>query len=82
MLLAERRADVVLTYCTNALAAHRENTALAAVAIPETLAVGANYGLTVMQGTSPRAQRFAQFVLGDEGRRILARHGFGPPGSA
>ncbi len=81
MLLAERKADVVLTYCTNAVAAQRENTALAVVAVPETLAVGANYGLTVMQGASPQAQHFAQFVLGNEGQRILARHGFGPPGS-
>jgi ABC-type molybdate transport system substrate-binding protein len=81
MLIGERKADVVLTYCTNAIAAQRENAALAVVAVPEVLAVGANYGLTVMKDASRQGQRFAQFVLGDEAQRILARHGFGPPGS-
>jgi ABC-type molybdate transport system substrate-binding protein len=79
MLVTERKADVFLTYCTNALAAQKENAALAIVAIPETLAVGASYGLTVMAGASPQAARFAQFVLGAEGQRILERHGFGAP---
>jgi ABC-type molybdate transport system substrate-binding protein len=81
MLVTEGKADIFLTYCSNAHAARRENGALAIVEIPEPLAVGASYGLTVKQGASPQASRFAQFVLSDEGQRILARHGFGAPGS-
>jgi len=79
MLVAQGKADVFLTYCTNAEAARAENPSLRVVALPEALAVGANYGLTVIAGAGPSASRFVQFVMGAEGQRILARHGFAPP---
>jgi molybdenum ABC transporter molybdate-binding protein len=78
MLIAERKADVFLTYCTNTLAAQKENAALRIVRIPPTLTVGAEYGLTVMKGAPPLAERFAQFILSAPGQAILANHGFGP----
>jgi len=79
MLVAERKADIFLTYCTNAKAARDENPALAIVAVPTPLAVGANYGLTVLADAKPAATQFAQFVLSADGQRILARHGFDAP---
>ena len=56
--VAEGRADIFLTYCTNALAAQKENPGQQIVALPDDLAVGADYGLTVMNGAPPAAQRF------------------------
>ena len=50
------------------------------VRLPEKLLVGADYGLTVMNGASPNAYRLAMFILSPEGQRILARHGFVAPG--
>src|SRR5262245_31541072 len=50
MLVAEGKADVFLLYCTAAAEARQENPALRIVAIPEPLAVGADYGLTVVNG--------------------------------
>ena len=47
--------------------------------IGNALGVGADYGLTVMNGASAGAQRFAQFILSREGQGILARHGFAAP---
>jgi hypothetical protein len=48
------------------------------VRLPDTLAVGADYGLTVLSAAGPAAYRFAMFILAD-GQRILAKHGFTAP---
>lgn len=79
-LVAQEAADIFLTYCTNALAAQRENSAQQIVQLPDTLAVGADYGLTVMNGASASAYQFALFILSAEGQRTLAKHGFAAPG--
>ena len=73
------KADIFLTYCTNALAAQRENPGQQIVALPEALAVGADYGLTVMnerlaERLSPRHVHPVA-----TGQRILASHGFAAP---
>jgi molybdate transport system substrate-binding protein len=67
------------SYCTSALAAQRENPAQQIVALPDALAVGADYGLTVMNGASAAAYQFAMFILSAEGQRTLAKHGFAAP---
>jgi molybdate transport system substrate-binding protein len=78
-LLAQGAADIFLTYCTNALAAQRENPVQQIVALPDALAVGADYGLTVMNGASAPAYQFAMFIPSAEGQRTLAKHGFAAP---
>jgi len=75
-LLAQGAADIFLTYCTNALAAY---PAQQIVALPDVLAVGADYGLTVMNGASAAAYKFAMFILSADGQRTLAKHGFAAP---
>ena len=82
MLVGQGRADIFLTYCSNALAAVTENPGQRMVALPESLAVGADYGLTVMTTASPAAYRFAMYILSPDGQRILANHGFAAPGVA
>ena len=77
--VAEGRADIYLCYCTAASAAQRENPDQQIVALPGALAVGADYGLTVMNGAPVAAHQFALFMLSDAGQRILARHGFSAP---
>lgn len=78
-LVAERKADIFLTYCTNAALARKEEPALSIVALPQDLAVGAEYGLTVLDRAEPAAARFALFVMSARGQEILARHGFSAP---
>lgn len=73
------KADVFLTYCTNAVLAQREVPALQIVQLPEALAVGADYGLTVLEGASTPAQDLARFILAPEAQKILADYGFRPP---
>jgi molybdenum ABC transporter molybdate-binding protein len=75
-LMAEKKADVFLTYCTNAILAQRESPGLKVVQLPESLSVGADYGLTVLKGASPAAERYAKFILAEPAQAILMKHGF------
>ncbi|WP_296576753.1 molybdate ABC transporter substrate-binding protein [Phreatobacter sp.] len=79
-VLAEGKADLFLAYCTNAGPIGREQPGIRMVHLPETLAVGADYGITVIASASPAAYRLALFVLSPPGQQILARHGFVAPG--
>lgn len=72
-------ADLFLTYCTNARVAAREVAGARVVDLPEAFAVGAEYGLTVMNGAPEGAYRLALFILSPAGQSILARHGFTAP---
>lgn len=74
--IAEGRADIFLAYCTAARDARKENQDLQTIALPEALAVSADYGLTVINDASPGAYKFALFILSTEGQRVLASHGF------
>jgi molybdenum ABC transporter molybdate-binding protein len=78
-LLATGAADLFLGYCTNALPIAREQPGQHMVRLPPALAVGADYGMTVMNGASTNAYRLAMFILSPEGQRILAKHGFTAP---
>jgi len=77
-VMASDKADVFLTYCTNAVLAQREVPELQIVRIPPELAVGADYGLTVLAGAPPEADALAGFILGEEGQKTLAGYGFEP----
>ena len=77
--LAEGRADIFLTYCTGAVVAQRENPEQQIVMLPDALAVGADYGMTVMNDSPPAAYRLALFVVSAKGQQILAKHGFSAP---
>jgi molybdenum ABC transporter molybdate-binding protein len=76
--IAEARADIFLTYCTNALAAQKENPDQQIVQLPASLAVGADYGLTVVTGAPASARQFADFIMSPQGQKILTSHGFTP----
>jgi molybdate transport system substrate-binding protein len=78
MLLAERKADIFLTYCTNALAVAREVPGARILTVPDALSVGASYALAVMNDGPSAAQRFALYVMSILGQATLARHGFVP----
>jgi ABC-type molybdate transport system substrate-binding protein len=76
--LLDGQADLVLTYCTNATAAAAELRGATIVALPEALAVGADYGMVVLSDR-PEAARLALFILSPAGQGILGRHGFEAP---
>jgi ABC-type molybdate transport system substrate-binding protein len=77
--VAEGRADIYLTYCTNAVAAQKANPGQQMIDLPPSLSVGAEYGLTVMKDATPDAARFAAYILSTDGQAVLAKHGFAAP---
>jgi len=79
--LDERQADIFLAYCSAGKAAQRESATLQVVPLPDGLAVGAEYGLTVLKSEPAReaaAERLALYILSPAGQAVLARYGFLP----
>jgi molybdate transport system substrate-binding protein len=68
-----------MTMPANAAEAKREVGGAQIVALPEELAVGADYGLTVIAQAPPDAHRFALYILSTDGQRVLSKHGFAAP---
>ena len=64
-LLAQNRADIFLTYCTNAELSRKEQAGFKSVKLPSTLEVGADCGMAVARSAEAPAR--ARFVLGAEG---------------
>ena len=75
-VMEEKKADIFLTYCTNAVLVAKEVANLQIIKVPQDLAVGADYGLIVLDGAPAAAQGLATFILGSEGQKILAKYGF------
>ena len=75
-VMAEKKADIFLTYCTNAVLARKEVPALQIIMIHQQLSVGADYGLLVRNGAATEAWRLAMYILSPEGQKILKDYGF------
>ncbi|WP_343504804.1 molybdate ABC transporter substrate-binding protein [Alloyangia pacifica] len=79
-VMENNRADLFLTYCTNAVLAQRELPELQIVTVPQALSVGADYGLIVLEDAPPSAWDLAFHILSPDGQRVLASYGFDAPG--
>ncbi|HLQ85048.1 MAG TPA: molybdate ABC transporter substrate-binding protein, partial [Salinisphaeraceae bacterium] len=75
-VMSEGKADVFLTYCTNAVLAQQEVAELDIVQLPAALAVGADYGLVTRADAAPAAWQLALYILSAAGQEILAEYGF------
>ena len=76
-VMASGKAEVFLTYCTNAVLARKEVPSLRIVQVLGEVNVAADYGLVVLKDAPPSATALAEFILGDPGQATLAKHGFG-----
>jgi molybdate transport system substrate-binding protein len=79
VLVAAGQADIFITYCTNAVVAQAEQPTLRRAEVPAAINVSASYGVAVLQGASPGAQRLVDFMLSPAGQALLAKRGFAPP---
>ncbi|MBH2043145.1 MAG: substrate-binding domain-containing protein [Comamonadaceae bacterium] len=77
-LMDEGRADIFLTYCTNAMSARQEVPGLKVVEIPPALEVSVSYGLTARSGDAA-ATRFAQYLLSPPAQAVFSQAGFVAP---
>lgn len=78
-VMDEGRADVFLTYRTNAIAARSEMPSLQVVPLPAALHVGAQYGVSCRADAAPPARAWLSALLSEPVQRILVRHGFENP---
>lgn len=70
------QVDVFLTYCTNAVLAQAEVDALQIIQVPPALAVGADYGLIVLDEAPAQAWHLAMYILSPAGQTVLRDYGF------
>ncbi|MDM0110769.1 molybdate ABC transporter substrate-binding protein [Variovorax sp. J22R133] len=78
-IMEEGKADLFVTYCTNAAAALREVPRLQRIEVPADLQVAASYGLTVRRDAGDAAARLVQYILSPAAQAVLRRYGFGAP---
>lgn len=75
-VMSENKADVFLTYCTNAVLAKKDTPSLQIVSIPGGLSVGADYGMIVMKDAPDGAKALADFIVGAKAQKIFRDYGF------
>lgn len=73
------KADVFVTYCTNAAEAKQQFTSLQVLTIPDAINVSAVYGMATVQPAGPTATAFVNFVISPAGQKILGAFGFSAP---
>jgi molybdate transport system substrate-binding protein len=76
--IAQGRADIFLAYCTAAAEAQKQYPDQQIIELPQTLAVGADYGLTVIKGAPAVAEQLVNFILSPAGQSVLISYGFAP----
>jgi molybdate transport system substrate-binding protein len=79
MLVDEGKADIFITYCTNATEARQQWPALQVLAVPDAINVSAVYGIATLRAAGPAARAFVDFVTGPQGQKILGAYGFSAP---
>jgi molybdate transport system substrate-binding protein len=78
LLLTANRGDAFLGWCTAAEASVATNpTRLQSLEMPPSIAVTANYGLTLRNGAPVEAELLRAFILSGPSQVILEKYGFG-----
>lgn len=75
----EGHADVFIEYCSAGAGFKKDLPGATVVDLPSDLAMGADYGLTVLPTKNAHAADFAMFILSHDGQAILAKSGFEAP---
>ncbi len=75
-LMSEKRADVFVTYCTNAASVKKVSPAVKIIAVPSALQVAASYGVTARKGDGA-AMRLVDHLQSASAQAVLASYGFG-----
>ncbi len=75
-IFKDRKADVFITYCTNAVDTAALIPGLTWLRFTDGINVAAVYGIGVSVNAPKEADAFVAFATGPEGRRIFDRYGF------
>ncbi len=74
-----RRADVFVTYCTNARAAQREVPGISFVRVPDAYDIATSYTIGIAASAPNEAREFLRYVLSQRAQKVLGELGFSPP---
>jgi molybdenum ABC transporter molybdate-binding protein len=77
-LLKDHQVDLFVTYCSYAKKTAEQVPGVTWRKFPDELNVEASYGIGAVSFADKRSDRLIRFILGAEGQRILAKHGFEP----
>ena len=72
----DKKADVFITYCTNAVDTAGRVAGLTWARFPDQINVAAEYGIGVATNAARDADAFVAFATGPQGRRIFDLYGF------
>ena len=73
------KADVMLAYCSGGTSLLAAVPGLVSLPLPPALAVGAEYGMVLLNDRAPTL-RLAAFILSEAGQAVLHDYGFDPVG--
>jgi molybdate transport system substrate-binding protein len=77
---ARGEINVMIAYCSGVERRQHATPDAQVVHVPDSLAVGPEYGLAILDAAPPAAARLAFAILSVEGQATLARFGFDPVG--
>jgi molybdenum ABC transporter molybdate-binding protein len=72
--------NVMIGYCSGRQRMAKAVPEAQAVAVPNEIVAGPEYGLAVLKGANPRAEDLALYMLSPEGQQLFAQFGFAPVG--
>jgi molybdate transport system substrate-binding protein len=78
-ILLDKRADVFVSYCTNAKSAQKSSPNISFVEVPAAFNVVSNYSIGITPEAPESARNFLRFVLSERARSTLAALGFSAP---
>jgi len=72
--------DVMIGYCSGRERLVKTIPDVEAVAVPQQVTPGPEYGLAILKGADPRAEDLALYMLSPAAQQIFAKYGFAPIG--
>ena len=78
-ILVEKRADVFVTYCTNARAAQKIEPKITSVKVPAAFDVATSYALGITPEAPDAAREFLRYMLSQRAQKVMAEFGFSAP---
>jgi len=77
--LREGHADIFIGYCSATAAFTKDLPGGTVIGMPNDLATGADYGLTVLSTKNRNAEALMFFIISEDGQKILQQNGFEAP---
>jgi molybdenum ABC transporter molybdate-binding protein len=78
-ILMDKRADVFVTYCTNARIAQKAEPTITSIKVPAQFDVATAYGIGLAVDAPESAREFLRYILSQRAQKVIAEFGFSAP---